>query len=142
MKNNYKFWIIFSFILVFIIGVIGGFFLEKHLIQTKPRKIKRERRDVHFPTLEVMAKELALSSEQEEKIREIFKNNEGRLKDLKSSIHERLSKIRTQLKDEIKNVLTEEQKIKFEEMIERYIQQRKKEAEKRNRPRKEKGERK
>lgn len=139
MKNNYKFWIIFSFILVFVIGVVGGIFLEKHLIQAKPKKIKRERRAVHFPTLEVMAKELALTSEQEEKIREIFKNNEGRLKNLKSSIHERLSNIRSQLKDEIKNVLNKEQKIQFEEMIERYIQQRKKEVEKRKKPRKEKG---
>ncbi len=80
MKNNYKFWIIFSFILVFIIGVVGGFFLEKHFIQTELKKIKKERRGAHFPSLDVMAKELALSSEQEEKIREIFKNNEGRLK--------------------------------------------------------------
>jgi len=139
MKNNYKFWIIFSFILVFVIGVIGGFFLEKHFIQTNSKKIKRERRAVHFPTLEVMAKELALNSAQEEKIREIFRNNEGKLKNLKSSIHERLSNIRSQLKDEIKNVLNEEQKIKFEEMIERYIQERKKEMEKRKNPRKEKG---
>lgn len=139
MKNNYKIWIIFSFILIFVIGVIGGFFLEKHLLQTDSKKIKKERRSAHFPTLEVMAKELTLSSEQEEKIREIFRNNEGRLKNLKSSIHERLSNIRSQLKDEIKNVLNEEQKIKFEEMIERYIQERKKELEKRKKPRKEKG---
>lgn len=140
MKNNYKFWIIFSFILIFIIGAVGGIFLDKRFIQTKTKKIQREKRTVHFPTLEVMARELALSSEQEERIREIFKNNEERISNLRSLIHERLSNIRSQLKDEIKDVLTEEQKVKFEAMIERYLQQRKKEIEKRKILRKEKGE--
>lgn len=140
MKNNYKFWIIFSFILIFIIGAVGGIFLDKHFIQTKTKKIQREKRAVHFPTLEVMARELALSSEQEERIREIFKNNEERIRNLRSLIHERLSNIRSQLKDEIKDVLTEEQKVKFEAMIERYLQQRKKKIEKSKILRKEKGE--
>lgn len=131
MKDNYKFWIIFSFIIVFVVGAVAGILFEKHIIPAKPEKIKRERRFAHFPTLEIMAKELNLTSEQEEMIREIFSNNEERIKDLRSSIHERLSSIRSQLKSEIKNVLTEEENIKFEAMIEKYIQQRKKEIEKR-----------
>lgn len=143
MKNHYKFWIIFSLIVVFAAGVIGGILFEKHLLDKKADKRIKRRSSVHFPTLEVMSQELNLTSEQQEQIREIFKNNEERFKTLRSHIHERLSGIRSKLKNEIKNVLTEEQSLKFEAMIEKYISQRKKEMEKRKKypkkPRKDKG---
>jgi len=131
MKNNYKFWFIFSLIIVFAVGVVGGVLLEKYLFQSTPKKIKKEKRTAHFPTLDLMAKELELSTDQEAKIRNIFKNNEESLKKLRILMHERLSSIRSQLIAKIKNILTEEQKVKFEAMIERYLSQRKKELEKR-----------
>ena len=83
-----------------------------------------------------MAEELDLSAEQQEQIRDIFADNEESLKKLKSHIHERVSTIRSQLKTEIKNVLTEEQGTKFEAMIERYLQKRKKQMDKRRNHRK------
>ena len=131
MKNYNKFWIVFSLIVVFAAGFIGGILFEKHLIDKKVEKRVKRRSSVRFPSLEMMAKELSLTPEQEEQIREIFKNNEERFKNLRSSINERLSNIRTQLKNEIKNVLADEQVLKFEAMIEKYISQRKKETEKR-----------
>jgi phosphosulfolactate synthase (CoM biosynthesis protein A) len=131
MKNYNKFWIVFSLIVVFAAGFIGGILFEKHLIDKKVEKKVKRRSSVRFPSLEIMAKELSLTPEQEEQIREIFKNNEERFKNLRSSINERLSSIRAQLKNEIKNVLTDEQVLKFEAMIEKYISQRKKETEKR-----------
>ncbi len=67
-----------------------------------------------------------------------------RFKNLRKNIHDRLSSIRSQLKNEIKNVLTDEQVLEFEAMIEKYISQRKKEVEKRKKHprnhRKDKGE--
>jgi len=131
MKNHYKFWIIFSLIVVFAAGVTGGILFEKHLLDKKVDKRIKRRSSVHFPTLEVMSQELNLTTEQQEQIREIFKNNEERFKTLRSHIRERLSSIRSKLKNEIKNVLTEEQSLKFEAMIEKYISQRKKGIEKR-----------
>jgi hypothetical protein len=131
MKNYNKFWIVFSLIVVFAAGFIGGILFEKHLIDKKVEKKVKRRSSVRFPSLETMAKELSLTSEQEEQIREIFKNNEERFKNLRSDIDERLLSIRSQLKNEIKNVLADEQNFKFEAMIEKYISQRKKEMEKR-----------
>jgi len=131
MKNNYKLWIILSFIVVFIVGGVAGVLLDKHILPSKSKKSRRDRRPVEFPTLEIMAKELELSAEQQEQIKQIFADNEESLKELKSHIHERVSTIRSELKTEIKNVLTEEQRTKFEAMIERYLQQRKKQIEKR-----------
>ncbi len=144
MKNYNKFWIVFSLIVVFAAGFIGGILFEKHLIDKKVEKRVKKRSSVRFPSLEIMAKELSLTPEQEEQIREIFKNNEERFKNLRKNINDRLSSIRSQLKNEIKNVLTNEQVLKFEAMIEKYSSQRKKEVEKRKKhprnKRKDKGE--
>jgi hypothetical protein len=146
MKNNTKFWIVFSLIIVFAVGVVGGIFLERFVLDKKPERYTRGRRHVRFPSLENMAQELDLSAEQQEKIREIFKKNEERFKGLRHQIRESLSTMRTQLKDEIKTVLNEEQNRKFEIMIEKYLSQRKKEQEKRkkysDRHKKPKGDRK
>ncbi len=126
MKNHTKFWIVFSLIVVFAAGFMGGILFEKSLVDKKPKKTEKRRSSVRFPSLEIMAQELNLTPEQQEQIREIFKNNEERFKTLRKNIDERLKSIRTQVKDEIKNVLTDEQVIKFEAMIEKYISQRKK----------------
>lgn len=131
MKNYNKFWIVFSLIVVFAAGFIGGILFEEHLIDKKVEKRVKRKSSVRFPSLEIMAKELSLTPEQEEQIREIFKNNEGRFKNLRKNIDDHLLSIRSQLKNEIKNVLTDEQVLKFEAMIEKYISQRKKEMEKR-----------
>lgn len=133
MKNNYKFWIIFSLVIVFVAGITGGILFEKNFMEKKQERRVKKRSSVRFPSLKIMAQELNLTSEQQEEIREIFKNNEERFKKLRSHMNERLSSIRTQLKNEIKNVLTEEQNAKFEAMIQKYISQKKKEAEKRKR---------
>jgi len=144
MKNHYKFWIVFSFIVVFATGVIGGILFEKHILGKEPKKPTRTRSSVRFPTLDTMAQELDLTTEQQEQIREIFKSNEERIDTLRSQIHERFLSIRTQLKNEINNVLSEEQRLKFEAMIEKYLSQRRKEIEKRRKlppkHRKDKGE--
>lgn len=130
MKNHYKFWIVFSLIIVFAAGVIGGILFEQNILDKKTKKITRKRAPVRFPSLEMMAEELNLTEDQQEQIREIFNNNEERFKIMRSQIHERFSSIRSQLKSEIKNVLTEEQNIKFEAMIEKYLSQRKKHSKK------------
>jgi len=144
MKNHNKFWIVFSLIVVFAAGFMGGILFEKNLIDKKAEKRVKKRSSVRFPSLEMMAQELSLTAEQQEQIREIFKNNEERFKNLRSSINERLSSIRAQLKKEIKDVLSDEQKLRFEAMIEKYISQRKKELQKRKKHprdrRKDKGE--
>ena len=135
MKNNYKLWIVFSLIVVFIAGVLSGILIEQHLIDKKVKK-KTERKpdrrsSVRFPTLEMMAEELGLTAEQQEQIREIFRNNEERMmKEIRSS-RERYSAMRTQLRSDIKGVLSEEQSQKFDAMIEKYVSQRKKEMEER-----------
>lgn len=131
MKNNYKFWIILSLVIVFLAGIMGGILFERHIIDKKPSRRARRASPVRFPTLEMMAQELNLTSDQQEQIREIFKNNEGKIKKLRKDVNEHFSSMRAQLKTEIYDVLSEEQKLKFEAMIKKYISQRKEASEKR-----------
>ncbi|MGD8537235.1 MAG: hypothetical protein PVI66_00810 [Candidatus Aminicenantes bacterium] len=132
MKNNYKLWIILSLIVVFIAGAICGVLIDKNMLN-KRRHDSRRHSSTRFPTLEMMAKELSLSDEQQAQIREIFHNNEERFKGLRKDMDKRLKDIRKQLLIDIQSVLSEDQKTKFDAMIEKYRAQRKKEYEERKR---------
>ncbi len=133
MMGKYKFWIVLSFLVAFTAGLLGGIWSERYFFRKKGRaKIARAQRDsVHFPSLERMAQELELSGEQQEQIKKIFERNDIKLKELRSDMHGRLTKIRAELKRELDGVLTAEQRKKFEEMIQNYLLQRKEEYEKR-----------
>jgi hypothetical protein len=133
MKNGNKFLIVLSFIIVFAAGVIAGILLKNNFLDKKPRRSEERRSSVQFPTLDMMAEELGLSAEQQEQLKEIFKNNEERLKAYRSEIHDHYRALRAQLKQEMDSVFSAEQKDKFEAMIEKYLSERKKEAENRKR---------
>ena len=138
MKNHYKLWTIISLIIVFSAGLISGVLLNKHIFNKK-HKSQYERTDrkrtssTRYPTLDRWTQELGLTVEQKEKIQEIFKNFnlEERFKTLRKNMNESLREIRLQLNNEIKSVLTEEQKVKYETMINNYHSQRKGESDKR-----------
>jgi len=133
MKNGNKFWIVFSFIIVFAAGVIAGILIDTNFLSKKPQRNTERRSSVKFPTLDMMAEELGLSAEQQEQLREIFKNNEERLKAYRSQIHDHYRTLRAQLKQEIDSVFSAEQKAKFEAMIEKYLSERKRQSEGRKR---------
>jgi hypothetical protein len=119
-------------IVVFIAGVISGVLIDKNVLD-KRKHDSRRRSSTRFPTLEIMAKELALSAEQQAQIREIFHSNEERFKNLRKDMDKRLKEIRSKLLIDIKSVLSDEQKAKFDAMIEKYRSQRKREYEERKR---------
>jgi hypothetical protein len=133
MKNGNKFWIVLSFVIVFAAGVTAGILFENNFLDKKPQRSEERRSSVRFPTLDMMAEELGLTAEQQEQLREIFKNNEERLKTYRNEIHDHYRDLRAQLKQEMDNVFSVEQKAKFEAMIEKYLSERKKEAEDRKR---------
>ena len=133
MKNGNKFWIVLSFLIVFAAGIFAGILLENNFLDKKPPRNGERRSSVRFPTLDMMAEELGLTAEQQEQLREIFKNNEERLKAYRSQIHDHYGALRDQLKEEMDNVFSADQKAKFEAMIEKYLAERKKEMEDRKR---------
>jgi Spy/CpxP family protein refolding chaperone len=133
MKNGNKFWIALSFLIVFAAGMTAGILFENNVLDKRPRRNERRHSSVRFPTLDMMAEELGLTQEQQEQLRDIFKNNEKRLEDYRSEIRDHYRTLRSQLKEEMDSVFSSEQKTKFEAMIEKYLSERKKEMENRNR---------
>ncbi len=151
MKNHYKFWIILSFLVVFVAGIFSGVIIERQFLSKKSDETSRkhprtERQRIHFPTLDDMAKELELTSQQQEKIQEVFDNNEARLKTLSQEVQKQFISMRAQFMQEIKSVLDQDQTLRFDAMIEKYLSQRREQIERRknrsNNPQNEKGERK
>jgi len=127
MKNKYKTIIIVSFIIVFAAGIVSGIFCDKIFIKKDTSKPPHDRKPPPpFPTLETMSKELDLDSTQEQAIREVFERTEEKIDEVRHQVGKQFFSIRKELIDDIKNVLTDEQKIKFEEMIEKYLQERRK----------------
>ncbi|MGQ9671824.1 MAG: Spy/CpxP family protein refolding chaperone [Candidatus Aminicenantales bacterium] len=133
MKNKFRFWTFIFVLVAFAAGLLGGFWVEHYFAQKKRRfdGSRPSRETVHFPSLELMSRELSLTADQQERIRQIFERNDARLKELRSDMHSRLTEIRAQLKSELEGVLTPEQRQKFEAMIAKYLLQRKRDFEKR-----------
>jgi len=117
MIKKYKLWVALTLIVVFWLGAAAGVFGERYLMHKRDRRQAPDR--TPFPLLEPVAKALGLTAEQQDKLREVFKRSDERMKELDSQLHVRLREIRAQLKSEVAAVLTPEQNAKLEEMIQK-----------------------
>jgi Spy/CpxP family protein refolding chaperone len=117
MIKKYKIWVALTLVVVFGLGAAAGVFGERYLMHKRPRGPAHER--TPFPLLEPVAKALGLTPEQQDKLREVFKRSDERMKLLDGEIHGRLREIRAQLKSEVDAVLTPGQKAKLEDMIQK-----------------------
>ena len=127
MKTKYKILVALTLLVVFGLGVAAGVLGERYIVHKSERRAAANR--PHMPSPESWAKELGLTQEQQDKIHEIFKRNEERMKAYRTESRTRLGELRKMLKDEIDAVLTPEQKKKNDEMIRRFEEWRKKESE-------------
>lgn len=118
MKKRPTIWIAGTLVLVFLAGAAAGVFFERLVLS--PRPSGHRRTSSHYPSMEMMAKELNLTAEQRTRIKAIFERNEKRFSDLRGDIRTHLNEIREQLKREIDSVLTPEQIKKLQEMIARH----------------------
>jgi len=117
MIKKYKLWVALTLVVVFGLGAAAGVLGERYLMHRRPRVPSHER--TPFPLLDPVAKALALTAGQQDKLREIFKRSDERMKELDGEIHVRLREVRAQLKNEVDSVLTPEQRTKLEDMIQK-----------------------
>jgi len=129
MKNKGPLWLVMSFVVVFLAGAVSGVIIDKHFL-SRPRT--QDRRGGQ-PSIEGMARDLGLSAEQQEKIKQIFSRSEERFKELHRSLHQNLDAIRDQIRKEIDGVLTPEQRQKLEKLIQEQNARRQKESNARRR---------
>jgi Spy/CpxP family protein refolding chaperone len=127
MKTKFKILIALTLVVVFGLGVAAGVLGERYLVHQTGRRAMGSR--PHMPSPEDWAKELGLTQAQQDKIHEIFKKNEDRMKAYRAESRAKLEELRKTLKTEIDAVLTPEQRQKNDEMIRRFEEWRKKEAE-------------
>ena len=127
MKTKYKILVALTLFVVFGLGVAAGILGERYIVHHAERRAAAAR--PHPPSPETWAKELGLTKEQQDKIREIFQRNEERMKAYRADSHARLDELRKTLRGEINAVLTPEQRQKNDEIIGRFEERRKKDAE-------------
>lgn len=122
MIKKYRIWVALTLLAVFALGAAAGVFGERYLMHRRYRRPPQPH--TPFLLLEPVAKALALTAEQQDKLREIFKRSDERMKVLDTEIHARLREIRAQLKSEVDGVLTPEQRTKLEELIQKEMSKR------------------
>jgi Spy/CpxP family protein refolding chaperone len=129
MNSKTRLWIVLSLLVAFAAGVLGGVFAERIFIHPR-HHTQAQRGPSHPPDLEEMARNLGLSSDQKDRIRQIFESNDGKFKELYTEMHDRLSALRSEIRKQIDAELTPEQKQKMEAIIAKHGEERKRESEK------------
>lgn len=117
--NKSKLWIALALVLVFAAGVTLGVFGGRWLLA---KRAPERRSDA--PSHERWMKELGLSAEQQAAIREIFKKNDERIKELRTDFYKHLGEMRDAMRKDIDAVLTPEQRQKMAAMIQNMEQRR------------------
>lgn len=127
MKTKYKILVVLTLLVVFGLGVTAGVLGQRYATHRAARLAAAAR--PHPPSPESWAKELGLTQEQQDRMREIFKKNEERMKAFRTESRAKLDELRKQLWGETNAILTPEQRTKNDEMIRRFEDWRKKESE-------------
>jgi len=124
MTGRFRFWLILSFLLVFVAGGLVGFLTERFFIH---RSFPPRREAPQFPSFEKWAQDLNLSPEQQKAIKEVFRRSDEKMRELRNRFHRELGEVREEIKKEIDAVLTAEQREKLQAMIQEHRQKREKE---------------
>ncbi len=135
-----RLWFVLAVVLIFAAGAAVGIFADRGILAKHPR-FRRGAAPTGsaVPTLGRWFDDLGLSAEQRAKMREIFRANDDRMrndekiKSLRAESNKRFAELREQLKQEIDSVLTAEQKKKLEAMIQKNLEERRKDSERGNR---------
>ena len=140
-----RLWVVLAVVLIFAAGTAVGIFAERGVLAKRPQfRRGPSPSGGGVPTMGRWFKDLELTDAQQAKMKEIFKANDERMrndekiKQLRAESNKRFAEIREQLKQEIDAVLTAEQKKKLEAMIQRNLEERRKDSERgsrRNDPR-------
>jgi Spy/CpxP family protein refolding chaperone len=117
MIKKYKVWVALTLVVIFGLGVAAGVFGERYVMHRWDHRQAQPR--TPFLLLAPVAKALGLTSDQQDKLREIFTRNDERMKMLDTEIRGRLRETWVQLKSEIDGVLTPDQRTKLEDLIQK-----------------------
>jgi Spy/CpxP family protein refolding chaperone len=134
--NRSRLWFVLAVVLIFAAGVAVGVFAGRGVLAKRPAfRRPSGPSGAGVPTMSRWFRDLGLTPEQQAKMNEIFKANDERMrndekiKELRAESNKRFAEIREQLKREIDAVLTVEQKSKLDAMIQKNLEERRKDSE-------------
>ncbi len=117
-------WVFIVFVLGLAIGGLGGHALTRHYsASAAPGRSEADRR-AHM--IERMHGELNLTQAQQARVDEILKELQGKYRAIHEQTAPQTDAARQQARDEIRGILTPEQKPKFEDFLRRLDEERKK----------------
>jgi len=115
-------------LVVFVLGLaLGG--LGTYVIGARVRGARpegRDHRDRRARMLEQLTQELSLTSAQQKQVDSILGNMQTRYEEIHKQIAPQADQVRQQGREQIRAILTPEQKPKFEEFLRRLDEERKK----------------
>ncbi len=118
-ESNFKFLLIVTLLLSLGLGAVGGYFAPHPQRHFGPGAGGPGEKGMKKMMLHKLDKALALTEDQEQKVREIFAANEPKMRALHEEIRPKFNAIRDAARDEIRKILTPEQITKFEALNER-----------------------
>ncbi len=118
------FWVFGVFLLGLAIGGVGGYALTRHYTASAaPGRTEADRR-AHM--MERMRGELHLTQPQQARVDEILKELQGKYRAIHEQTAPQTDAARQHAREEIRAILTPEQKPKFEDFLRRLDEERKK----------------
>lgn len=121
------------FVLIFLFGMATGG-LSYRLLETgyfRPHS-QSYSRDHRGDTVQKFTRELGLNADQIQRLNTILEESEGKFRELNKSVKPQADAIRQESRNKIRALLNEEQKPKFEEMLKKMDEERRKRDQARN----------
>ena len=120
-------------VLIFLLGIATGGF-GHHLLESRGyfrRPAHSSSRQNRSEIVDKFTKELGLTSDQQQQLNAILAEQEQRFKDLNKSFRSQADVIRQEGRDKIRAILTDQQKPKFDEILKRFDEERRRREERR-----------
>jgi len=114
---------IFLVFVVFLVGVICGFVIDRLLISKRMpfHRQPHQGQEIKIPHVlgNRFSKNLNLTDEQKNKLNQILEKNKDVMKNLRNEMEPKFNKVRASLETEIKSILNDEQRQQFEKIAEK-----------------------
>ncbi len=121
-KTSATLLLILTFLLGAVAGAVGYYLLATHMMVPGPRSAGRSS---PHDIAEELATGLSLNAEQKEKLKEIIQQSRERYRALSAQFRPQYENLRNETRQQIRQILTEEQKARFEKHVQEIDQRHK-----------------
>jgi Spy/CpxP family protein refolding chaperone len=121
-----RLWLAVVFLVGAAIGALFGYSFGHHTVMAKTNPPPMSEPERRARRVADMSKEVGLTPEQSQKVDDIIREAHGEMKGIRDKAESDVDVVRGKARNEVRALLTPEQKAKFEAMVQRMDQERKK----------------